>query len=141
MLWYCYYSSSLIQILEMRVIKFVFKRQKLTLILPQWLCRYSLIFQALLNMRHLKSQVSHVRQPAFLVTMLVCRSVWLCSMSFIDAFWPCKGIIVAIVVVSNLVSVVDIFLAANDLYKWQCQSVWMLVSRSGGQSVCLQWVS
>ena len=47
----------------------------------------------------------------------VCRSVCLCSTSFIDAFWPCKCIIVAIVVVSNLVSVVDIFLAANDLYK------------------------
>ena len=34
-------------------------------------------------------------------------------MSFIDAFWPCKCIIDAIVVVSNLVSDVDVVLAAN----------------------------
>ena len=40
-------------------------------------------------------------------------SVGLWTTSFIDAFWPCKCIIVAIVVVSNLVSVVDVVLAAN----------------------------
>ena len=51
------------------------------------------------------------------VCLSVGLSVRLWTTSFIDAFWPCKCIIVAIVVVSNLVSVVDIFLAANDLYK------------------------
>ena len=53
---------------------------------------------------------------AMSVGLSVGRSVGLCSTSF-DAFWPCKCIIVVIVVVSNLVSVVDIFLAANYLYK------------------------
>ena len=50
---------------------------------------------------------------ALYVTMSVC--LW--TTSLIDVFWPCKCIIFAIVVVSNLVNVVVIFLAANDLYK------------------------
>ena len=40
-------------------------------------------------------------------------SVCLWTTSFIDEFLPCKCIIVAIVVVSNLGSVVDVVLVAN----------------------------
>ena len=57
------------------------------------------------------SSISH--NISLSVCLSFCLSVCLRTTSFIDAFWPFKCIIVALVVVLNLVGVVDMFLAAT----------------------------